>query len=90
MTHVQIPAATASRDRGAEVKKLSTVLTLGTASVVLELAQMIEPRLAAAMTWYLHTPIKELGYLTARQLVDQGCSESVVAFLKSICRGERD
>jgi hypothetical protein len=59
-------------------------------TVVLQFAQLIEPRMAVAMSWYLHAPIKELGDLTARQLVEQGCAESVVVFLESIYRGDRD
>jgi hypothetical protein len=79
-----------SRNRKVEPRGLSTMGSLGEAFEVLELAQMIEPRFAAAITWYLHTPIMEFGYLTARDLVDQGRAEYVVNFLKSVFRGERD
>ena len=66
----------------------ASTLVLGPAEV-LELAQMIEPRMAAATTWYLRTPIKELGDFTARQLVEKGQAELVVAFLLSIYCGDR-
>jgi hypothetical protein len=58
--------------------------------LVLKLALMIEPRMALAIAWYLHTPIKELGGISAKQLVDQGKAAWVAAFLKSIYRGDRD
>ena len=60
------------------------------ASAVLELAHLIEPSMAAVIIWYVHMPIKELGNLSARQLVEQGKADAVLAFLKSVYCGERD
>ncbi|RDD80160.1 hypothetical protein DVJ77_18630 [Dyella tabacisoli] len=60
--------------------------TIGT---IWELARKIEPDAFAAMHWYRHVPITELGNLSARQLVAQGQAESVVTFLESIYFGDR-
>jgi hypothetical protein len=60
-----------------------------TASAVLELALTIEPSMAAVINWYLHVPVRELGSLSARQLVEHGKAEALVAFLTSIHRGDR-
>jgi hypothetical protein len=58
-------------------------------NAILELAQLIEPSVAAVIIWYVHMPIRELGNLSARQLVEQGRANAVLAFLKSIYCGER-
>jgi len=58
-------------------------------SAVLELAKLIEPSMADVIIWYVHVPIKELGDLSACQLVEQGRADAVLAFLKSIYCGER-
>jgi len=60
------------------------------AAAVFELAKLIEPNMAEVIIWYVHVPIKELGNLSARQLVEQGRADAVLAFLKSIYFGERD
>lgn len=57
---------------------------------VLELARKIESSAIAAASWYRDVPIRELGNLPARQLVALGEAESVVAFLESVQRGDRD
>lgn len=66
-----------------------TTLQSTIVSTVLELARLIEPNMAAVITWYLHVPIRELGNLSARQLVEQGRTDAVIAFLREIWRGER-
>jgi hypothetical protein len=59
-------------------------------NAVFELARLIEPSMAAVIIWYVHMPIKELGNLSARQLVEEGRADAVLAFLKSIYCGDRD
>ena len=57
---------------------------------LLQTAAAIEPDRAMAMKWYHHTPIAELGYLSAAQLVALGRADAVIAFLQSIEAGARD
>lgn len=64
--------------------------SLSATLAVLELARKIEPGVVTAMHWYRNVPITELGDLSAQQLVARGRAESVVAFLKSILRGDRE
>jgi hypothetical protein len=63
--------------------------SLAATVAVLELARKIESSTFEAIAWYRNVPIAELGNLTAIKLVAQGDAESVVAFLKSIDRGDR-
>jgi hypothetical protein len=60
------------------------------ALAVLRVAAGIEPDPPAMMAWYRQTPIAELGYLTAEQLVALGRTDAVIAFLQSIRKGSRD
>ncbi len=59
------------------------------ALAVLRVAAEIEPDRAAVMEWYRCTPIRELGDLSAEQLVALGRAEMVIAFLRSIRDGLR-
>ncbi len=61
-----------------------------TALAVLYVAVQIEPSSERVLEWYLYTPIAELGYLTAEQLVSMGRASVVIEFLQSVSRGERD
>lgn len=54
------------------------------------LALSIENDTACIEAWYRSVPIRELGGLTAQQLVSQGNSTLVIGFLRSIRSGERD
>ncbi|WNL44271.1 hypothetical protein RKE25_12615 [Dyella sp. BiH032] len=56
---------------------------------VLELARKIEPDIVAAIHWYRHVPIAELGCQTALRLVTQGRADAVMAFLRTIRDGSR-
>jgi hypothetical protein len=56
---------------------------------ILRLALSIEGDPTRLEEWYRSTPIRELGALTAQQLVAQGDSTLVINFLWSIRRGER-
>ncbi|RUL78832.1 hypothetical protein [Dyella choica] len=73
------------------IRQVTAMATLQSTIVntVLELARLVEPNMAAVITWYFHVPIAELGNLSARQLVEQGRTDAVVAFLKAICCGDR-
>lgn len=53
------------------------------ALAVLRMAAAMEPDPSALMAWYRHTPIAELGYLTAEQLVALGRAEAVIAWLQA-------
>lgn len=57
---------------------------------VLRVAAAVEPDPSALQAWYLHTPIAELGYLTAAQLIELGRAEAVITFLRSVLDGCRD
>jgi hypothetical protein len=57
------------------------------ALAVLRVAAEIEPNPAVVMDWYRWTPIRELGNLSAEQLVALGRAEMVIAFLRSIRDG---
>lgn len=59
------------------------------ALAVLRVAAEIEPRPTAVMEWYRRTPIRELGNLSAEQLVALGRAEMVIAFPSSIRDGTR-
>jgi hypothetical protein len=55
-----------------------------TALAVLRVAAEIEPDPAEVMEWYRSTPIRELGGLSAEQLVALGRVEAVIGFLRAI------
>jgi hypothetical protein len=57
---------------------------------VLRVAAEVEPCPKAVMQWYRHTPIRELGNLSAERLVALGRAEMVIAFLRSIRDGARN
>lgn len=57
---------------------------------VLRVAAAVEPDPSALLTWYLHTPIAELGHLNAAQLIELGRAEAVISFLRSVLEGDRD
>lgn len=57
---------------------------------VLKAAMRIEPNSTETTWWYLHTPIAELGGLTAAQLVLDGRVEDILRFLHSVQQGKRD
>lgn len=59
------------------------------ALAVLRVAAEVEPCPKAVVRWYRHTPIRELGNLSAEQLVALGRAEMVIAFLRSIRDGMR-
>jgi hypothetical protein len=68
----------------------STLFNLIPAALaVLREAAGLEPDPSAMMIWYRQTPIAELGYLTAEQLVALGRAEMVIAFLGSVRDGTR-
>jgi hypothetical protein len=60
------------------------------ALAVLRVAAEVEPCPKAVMQWYRHTPIRELGNLSAERLVALGRAEMVIAFLRSIRDGARN
>jgi hypothetical protein len=60
------------------------------ALAVLRVAAHIEPVPEQVIDWYRHTPIQELGLLTAEQLVEMGRAPVVIEFLQSILRDQRD
>jgi hypothetical protein len=59
-------------------------------SHISRLALTIESDRSQVEEWYRADRIRELGGLTARQLVRQGNADLVINFLRSIRRGERD
>lgn len=59
------------------------------ALAVLRIAAETESDPEAIMEWYRWTPIRELGNLSAEQLVALGRAELVIAFLRSIRDGMR-
>ena len=54
------------------------------------LALALESDRSRIEEWYRAEQIRELGGLTAQQLVRQGNADLVISFLRSIRRGERD
>lgn len=71
--------------------RYSTMFSLIPAALaVLRTAAQIEPDPHTTMDWYRRTPIAELGYLTAEQLVALGRTEALIAFLQSVLEGARD
>lgn len=56
---------------------------------IMRLALSIERDPAVIDDWFLSAAIRELGGLTAQQLVAQGDAKLVIEFLWSIRRGER-
>jgi len=58
-------------------------------TTALEIAQLIQPGVAAIIIWYVHMPIRQMGNLSVRQLVEQGRADAVLAFLKSMYCRER-
>jgi hypothetical protein len=56
---------------------------------IMQLALSIESDPAAIEDWFWSATIRELGGLTAQQLVAQGNATLVIEFLWSIRRGER-
>jgi len=59
-------------------------------SNILCLAHKIEPNVLAVIAWYREVPINELGGQCAQQLVAQGHTDAVIAFLTAIVSGKRD
>jgi len=57
---------------------------------ILRLAAAIESDPARVEEWYRSVCIRELGGMTARELVKQGSAGLVIGFLRSIRCGERD
>lgn len=55
-----------------------------------QLASAIESDPDRVGEWYRSVRIRELGEMTAQQLVMQGNADRVIGFLRSIQRGERD
>lgn len=55
-----------------------------------QLASAIESDPYRVGEWYRSVRIRELGEMTAKELVMQGSADLVIAFLHSIQRGERD
>ncbi|GGA42147.1 hypothetical protein [Dyella nitratireducens] len=54
-----------------------------------QLASAIEGDPSRVREWYRSVCIRELGDMTAQQLVRQGSADLVIGFLRSILRGER-
>lgn len=58
----------------------------GIVSVVFDLALVVEPDRSQVKRWYSQVPIAEFGHATARQLVENGQSVLVVAFLARVVK----
>lgn len=58
-------------------------------AVVLSVARGIEPDPDKALQWFLTQPIAELGGRTARQLVEDGATASLLDMLVAVRRGHR-
>lgn len=57
---------------------------------VLRLAKGIDHDEKRVRDWYLTVKIRELGSMTAQELVQMGEADLVIGFLRSIRRGYRD
>ena len=60
-----------------------------TVALVKRAAADIEPDGGRVLEWYQSTPICELSDLTGQELVAMGRADLLVAFLRSIKRGDR-
>lgn len=56
---------------------------------ILRIASDIESERSRIEEWYRCDPIRELGEMTAQQLVSEGDIDLVIAFLQAIRRGDR-
>lgn len=74
---------------GADARAAGAHPPLAATIAVLELARKIEPDIVAAIHWYRHVPIEELGHQTALRLVAQGRADAVIAFLRAVREGGR-
>jgi hypothetical protein len=55
-----------------------------------QLASAIESDPSRVEEWYRSVRIRELGGMTAQELVTQNHAQLLIGFLRSILRGERD
>lgn len=76
-----------SRKRGAMLANRSVDVAFARIS---QLASAIESDPFRIEEWYRFVHIRELGGMTAQELVMQDCADMVIDFLHSIRRGERE